>query len=122
MALQTPDESTSHGYHLYNFSIESAGGGLVWSNLGLNLTSPSGGTIPITGAGWNITVFGLRGEIIAYYVADSGTSPWTVGGGVTVSNLQTLLLVSPPSTPLTGGSLTVFGVGSFAGSLSVSIP
>ena len=123
LAFSAPAESTVSGYHLYNFSVQSAGGGIVWGDLGFSLLSPSGTTISPTGIGWNISVFGLGGTALAFYELGAGADSWTEGANLAVSAAQTLVLTSPPTAPLSGGTFIVLAQGGgFQGSISVSIP
>ncbi|HEY6239127.1 MAG TPA: hypothetical protein VIZ68_08085 [Thermoplasmata archaeon] len=123
LAVGPPAESSSSGYHLYNFSVETAGAGLVWGDLGFSLTTPGGTTIAPTGTGWNSTVFDFHGEALAFYGLSAGVPSWTVGASTVPTSSQTLLLTSPPASSLSGDSFMLLGQGGgFQGSVSIFIP
>jgi hypothetical protein len=123
LAFGNPVESSSGGFHLYNFSVQSAGGGIVWGDLGFNLQTSSGTTIAFSVTGWNITVFGYHGESLAFYELGAGVPTWTVGASTTVTSDQSLLLTSPPASSLGGDSFIVLAQGGgIQGSISISIP
>jgi hypothetical protein len=125
LALNRPLESTSaNGSHLYNFSVVSSGGGLVWSDTGFSLENASGGRIPTTGGGWSVTVYSLGGAVAATYSLGSETPAWTTGGDVLVTATQSVLVVSPAADSLEGhgDALLVMGEGTVQGSIAISIP
>src|ERR1700747_2982587 len=45
LALAAPAEETAGTGHWYNFSVQSAGGGLTLGNLQLQIETPSGGVV-----------------------------------------------------------------------------
>ena len=125
LALGMPNESTaSNGSKLYSFTVDSAGGGLVWQDVGFSLQGPTGTPIPTSGANWSLSVLSPNGAAVASYSLGSTTPVWTSGGTTLVMSSQSILLVSPANDALAGqgNTFTVMGVGSFQGSITVPIP
>lgn len=122
LAIGRPSESTVQGYHHYNFTVESAGGGITWSQLGLTLSGTDGAAATPSGPGWNVTVYGVTEHPVAYYDIGSTSPVWTVGGTAFVTSQQSILVASPPSEPLNGDLLTVAWVSAAGGAVSVAIP
>jgi flagellin-like protein len=118
LALGTPLEASKATNNWYNFSVQSAGGGLILNNLQFQVQTPTGGIVPATGS-WTLTVLGLTGTSVGTY--SMTTNSWTAGGTTAVSSQQQIAL-NAVSTPLSGDTLVVIGSGSFQGSISVSIP
>lgn len=124
LAFGSPRESTtSGGYHLYNFSTQSGGGGVVWGDLGFEIQTSTGGTYSPSGNGWNVTVFGMNGGPVAFWTVTAGGPAWTVGGNLSFWSQESVLVTSPPASNLTGDNLVVLGQnGGFAGSVTIAIP
>jgi hypothetical protein len=120
MALGKPTEDANAANHWYNFTVESAGGGIPLDGLGFNVTSPTGTPIPPS-ADWSLVVRSSSGALEGVYsFADSG---WTNGGGTVLASSQ-IVVFDTGTTDLDGEGnvLNVVGVGSYQGSISVNIP
>lgn len=124
LAFGSPRESTtSSGSHLYNFSTQSGGGGVVWGDLGFEIQASTGGTYSPSGTGWNVTVFGMQGGPVAYWEVHSSGGVWTVGGNLSFWSQESVLVTSPPASNLTGDNFVVLGQnGGFGGSVTIAIP
>ena len=102
----------------YNISIASASGGILANNLNFQVQTASGGIVAVTGT---MTILNLAGASVATY--NMATGAWTTGGTVTIASTQTFqLALTVPNTGISGDSLEAIGVGSFQGSVPVSIP
>ena len=120
LALGSPGEAQKGANNYYNFSVQSAGGGILFNNLNFQVLNPSGQIVAPTAA-WSLTVLNLLGTSVGTYAltgASAGT--WTVGGTTALSSSQTICLNAASS--LSGDTLVVSGAGSFQGSISVPIP
>jgi hypothetical protein len=123
IAISPPSESRAGTERWYNFSILSGGGGLRIGDIRLDVVSPSGGAVALTGSD-TVRVTGSGDLTVAEYAYTNST--WLSGGATVVSNVQTIIL-GAISTNLSGDSLVVMGplfgpCGSQNGSLSVAIP
>ena len=119
LAVAPATESSRGSTNWYNFSIQSAGGGLLLSNLAPKVETTGGAIVALPGSS-TLTVIGLTGATVATYSISTGT--WTSGGSTAVSNQQEIILTTPSTTSLSGDMLVILGSGSFSGSISVSIP
>jgi hypothetical protein len=124
LALGSPNEANvgagAAAKFWYNFSVQSAGGGLVMNNLNFQVQTASGGIVAAAGT-WTLNVLSLTGTTIATY--NLATGLWTLGGSLLLTSQQTLAYMSTGATgSLSGDNLIVSGSGSFQGSISVSIP
>jgi len=118
LALAPPAEGAAGTGHWYNFSIQSAGGGILLNNLLFQVQTVSG-TI-VTPAGLTtVSVLGVSGSVVATYTY--ATAVWATGGALPASNQQTIIFGST-TTNLSGDELIVLGTGSYSGSISVQIP
>jgi len=126
LAVQTPVEAqpSAASLHFYNFSIQSAGGGLILNNLIFQVVTPGGTIVVTTAAGWALNVLGITGSVIGTYAITAATPSWTLGGTVLVSSQQTIALTTPAAaaSSLSGDKLIIVGTGTFSGSISVNIP
>jgi hypothetical protein len=122
LAIETPTESTTGGNHLYNFSVESAGGGITWNDVTFFILTSTGDGVATTGPGWNLTILSFLGHHIAFYALGPGVADWISGGNLAVSSQQSIQLTSPASLSLVGDVLELVGSGSFQGSIDVAIP
>ena len=122
LALSSPTENSKGTTNYYNFSVQSAGGGLLLNNLQFQIVGSGGSIIPTTAAGWSLSVLGITGSSVGTYSITSASPTWTVGGTTVMSSQMTVALTSPAATTLSGDTLNVIGVGSFSGSISVPIP
>ena len=118
LALAPPNEGSAGTGHWYNFSIQSAGGGLLLQSLAFQVKNPSGTVITPAGL-TTVNVFGLSGATVASYTY--ATATWASGGTLPATNQMTIIFGST-TTNLSGDTLVVLGSGSFSGSISVSIP
>jgi hypothetical protein len=123
MAFGYPNVSSSNVSNLYKFSVQSAGGGMLWNNLGFGLQSSTGLAIVPSGTGWEIEAVDQWGGTLGTYDFGSQRPEWLTGGATPVTSAQAVLLVSPLAASLSGDSFVVFGVaGAFQGSVTISIP
>ncbi len=118
IAMGTPSESHSAGSpYWYNFTVQSAGGGLTWNNLDLELVNSTG--MPLNPQStWTATVLSIPGTSVATYSFQ--TFGWTSGGSTTITAAQVLSVSTP--TSLSGDDLNLLGTGSFSGLVQVAIP
>src|SRR5579859_2382502 len=56
LALSSPTENSKGTTNYYNFSVASAGGGLLLNNLQFQIVSTGGSIVPTTAAGWGLSV------------------------------------------------------------------
>jgi hypothetical protein len=117
LSISTPAEASIGTSYWYNFSILSAAGSLTMENVGLDVETPVGAEVPISGA-WTLTVFDVSGAPVASYSMTTGQ--WLSGGSVTVNAGQFISLGTPVS--LSGDRLVALGMGAFSGSVFASIP
>ena len=121
LAVQSPLESTKGTTNYYNFSVQSAGGGLLLNNLAFQIVNPSGSIVATTG--FTLNVLGLTGSTVGTYTIAAASPAWTVGGTTVVSSSMTIALTTPTtSASLSGDTMNIIGVGSFSGSIAVNIP
>ncbi|HEY6238498.1 MAG TPA: archaellin/type IV pilin N-terminal domain-containing protein [Thermoplasmata archaeon] len=126
LAVQSPTEAqpSAASLHFYNFSIQSAGGGLLLNNLNFQVLTPSGAIVVTTAAGWALNVLGITGSVVGTYAITTAAPAWTLGGTIAASSQQTIALTTPAAAAnnLSGDTLIIVGVGTFSGSIAVSIP
>lgn len=115
LAMSQAKEQTKGTNFWYNFSIQSASGGLTWSNLVFQFQTSTGGIITLGSP--TITVIGISGANVATYTA--GT--WT-NGNTAISNQQQLIVLTTTNMQSQGDVMACLGSGSFSGSVSVAIP
>lgn len=116
MALGAPVEQREGTGYWYNFSVQSAGGGLVLNNL--NFQVQSGGGSDVTNASWTLHVTDLYHRLVGVYSFKN--SSWISGGTEGLNSEQAVDLET--QTSLSGDTFSVIGAGSFAGSITVWIP
>lgn len=116
LALGSPVEVSKGTNFWYNFSVQSAGGGLQANNLNFQVQGATGAIVSPTG--WTLNVLGLTGSSVATYSMTTGA--WTSGGTTALGSSQQIALDS--TVNLSGDTLIVSGAGSFAGSITVAIP
>jgi flagellin-like protein len=116
LAMSPAKEQTNGAQHWYNFSVQSASGGLIWNDMVFQFQTSTGGIITVTAP--TITVIGIAGANVATYSA--GT--WTAGGTVGVSNQQQLIVQTTSNLASQGDIMQVLGGGTFSGSIPVTIP
>ncbi len=120
LALGQPTEESAGLQHWYNFSVESAGGGIDLGNIQFQVVTATGSNVPPTNA-WSLSVLSLADAPVGAY--SWAAVNWTTGGGAALSSDQIVVLDSG-ATNLSdkGDVLDVIGAGSFQGSISVEIP
>lgn len=117
LALGAPKESQEGGHYWYNFSVQSAGGGLVLDNLNFQVQTST--DLNVTSSGFTLAVLGPGSAPLANYTMTTET--WSSGGGTLLTSLQTVSLESPRS--LSGDSfLVILNATCQMGSLTVFIP
>jgi hypothetical protein len=89
IAFSDPREAVDGPNHWYNFTVESAGGGIVLGGLTFAVAGPTGANITPT-AMWSSGVVGLTGTWVGIY--DFGTATWMSGQNVLLASSQTLIL------------------------------
>lgn len=107
--------STRGATNLYNVTVYVATSGVTWADMIPQITDSTG--TPIT-TPWYLTVTDLTGAPIAYY--NSTTAAWAGGSSQAVSVTDGITISSP--VILSTGDVLVFqGVGSYSGSVDVSL-
>ena len=119
LAVNKPLEASKGTSNWYNFTVASAGGGLLLNNLAFQIQGTGGQIVPATGM--TLNVLGLTGSTIGTYTIAAATPAWTLGGTTAVSSSMTIVLTTPVATSLSGDTLVVIGSGSFSGSIAVAI-
>ncbi len=116
-SLGAPNEAQAGTNHWYNFTVESAGGGIIWNDINFQVKNSGGTIIAVT----SYSVLTISGTTVA--TSTTGTT-WTAGaagsGATGVSSTQSVSLLS--SASLSGDTLYVIGTGSFSGTEQVNIP
>lgn len=117
LAMGTPAEATTGGHYWYNFTVQTASGGLTWGNTAFQVQTPTGSivTMPVSAT---LAILSLTGTTVASYSFATGI--WQSGSTLAVTNQQELS-ISTPST-LSGDTLHIIGTGSFTGTVVVTIP
>ncbi len=119
-ALSKPSEQAVGPNHWYNSSIQSAGGGLTWGDIRVQVVTAVNVNVTPTAA-WTAVVTDISGSPVATYDFVNGT--WSEGASVAWTSLQTLAIdTGTADLSAAGDRLNVVGVGCFQGSLSVPIP
>jgi hypothetical protein len=120
VALGQPLERSAGPNHWYNFTVQSAGGGITLGDIAFQVVTATGAIVP-PGASWTLVVLSLSGSYLGIYSLASGT--WSSGAGEPITSSQTFVLDSG-STTLSGQGdvMNVIGTGTFQGSISVNIP
>jgi hypothetical protein len=125
LAVGTPSEAVKGSgaatNNWYNFTVQSAGGGITLGGFKFQVVSAAG-VIITPGAGWTMSALSLTGTTIGTYSFTS--DGWTTGGTTTITSSQTFVLdaVQASSLSAQGNYLKVIGTGSFEGSILVIIP
>jgi flagellin-like protein len=115
LALSNPNEAAKGPNFWYNFSVQSAGGGITLNSMNFQTVNAAGSIV--TPTGWTMVVLGLTGANVGTYNLVTGA--WTAGGASALTSSMTLVLDATAN--LSGDTLNVVGAGSFQGSISVSI-
>jgi hypothetical protein len=117
LTLGSPREASAGAHYWYNFTVQSAGAGIVLGNVQVQLVTATG---PI-GAGWTLEVLGGSGEAIGHYVL--GNSSWSSGVETPIVTGQTFVLdTGPDNLSGQGAVLDLTGTGAFDGTINVEIP
>jgi flagellin-like protein len=116
LAMGPPAEASKGANNWYNFSIQSAGGGIVANNLNFQVQGAGGSIVTVTGG--TMSVLNLAATVVASYNMITGV--WTSGGTTPLSSSQQLSLVT--TVNLSGDKLVVSGTGSYQGQITVNIP
>ncbi len=123
LALGSPSEAqnkpSSPTIFYYNFTVQSAGGGIILNNILFQVVT-SGGSIVTPTAAWAVNVVGISGAAVGTYSFSSGT--WTSGGSTSITSAMTFSLNVPATLSAAGDKMNVVGTGTFQGTVSVSIP
>ena len=121
LALGTPSESQggAANAHFYNFTVQSAGGGLVLNSMTFQIQTAAGTIVTAAGT-WTGSVINLGGASVGTYSWTTNT--WTAGGTAPLVSGQQIIISTPTATSLSGDHIVVIGGGSFSGTISVSIP
>jgi flagellin-like protein len=117
-ALGTPVAADRSGGNWYNFSVQAAGHGLHWGDLEFQLFASNGAAVVLPAAA-TITVLNLTGGTVGAY--SYGAASWVIGATLTVTSQHTLSIYSA-AIGLHGDRLVIYGVGTFQGSVSLTIP
>jgi flagellin-like protein len=115
LALNKPFEAAKGTNFWYNFTVQSAGGGLILNNLNFQVQTATGGIVTLAGA--TLTVLTLTGASAGVY--NLATGLWTSGGPTVVSSSMTIVLDA--TATLSGDNLITIGSGSFQGSITTAI-
>jgi archaeal type IV pilus assembly protein PilA len=114
----------------YNATVQSASGGMTWSNMIFQVQSPSGSivstgptTITTTNAALscNVATYTFSSATWGAPAANACAGVTTGGGALTVSGAQ-LQLTSTATLQTLGYKVVAVGQGSFSGSASFAIP
>ncbi|HEV2317756.1 MAG TPA: archaellin/type IV pilin N-terminal domain-containing protein [Thermoplasmata archaeon] len=122
LAIGTAAEAQKGANYYYNFTIESAGSGITWNSVNLQITNSGG----LVSAGiTSFTVYSVSFQSVCSSSSTTETS-WTAGaagsGSTLISSTQTLVVVTTINLANTGAQLNALGVGSFAGTTHATIP
>jgi hypothetical protein len=119
LAVGTPTETSVGGHYWYNFTIQSAGGGLTWGNTAFQVQTAAG-AIVVLPSSTTLKILSLTGSVVASYSFAAGS--WLTGGSLGVTSQQQISISTPAPTSLSGDKLVIIGSGSFTGQLLVTIP
>ncbi|MCI4350691.1 MAG: hypothetical protein L3K15_04180 [Thermoplasmata archaeon] len=117
-ALGTPVAANHSGGNWYNFSVQAAGHGLRWGDVQFQIIGSNGAAVVLPGAA-TITVLNLTGGTVGSY--SYGSASWAMGTTLTITSQHTLSIYSA-AIGLHGDRLVVYGVGTFQGSVALTIP
>ena len=121
LAFNEPQEEVRGANHWYNFSVQSAAGGVVWGDLVLAAVTSTGGNITAT-ALWTAGAWSWNGTGVATYEFASTT--WLSGGNAPVASSQTLVFDSGTTDLSNGGdAMNIFFQSTcLEGSVQIQIP
>ena len=80
LAFGPPSEGSAGPNHWYNFTVQSAGGGIVLENIGLAIETATG-TDVVPGASWTALLLGLGGELVGTVLLRDGQLDGRSNGG-----------------------------------------
>jgi hypothetical protein len=120
LGIAAPTEAAAGPHHWYNFTVESAAGGIEFDDIDFEvLISVGTGVVP--GPNWTLTVDPFEGGIAGTY--SFGNDDWSQGGATSFTTTETIVLDSGPTDlDAVGDVLELIGTGPFQGSVSVEIP
>lgn len=122
LAIGTANEAAKGTNFWYNFTIESAGSSIQWSNVQLQISNTAG---IVTAGITSYTVLSISNAVI---VSSNGATEtaWTNGAAGTsatlISSTQTVSVLTTVNLASSGAQLNALGVGSFAGTTHANIP
>jgi len=109
-------------YYCYSVTIASVSNGVTFGSIQAQIITSTGGVYAATG----IDITSLSGQVLAFGTGGSVTA-WTTENGATattqlVSSDTIWVETGVASQAGLGDSLTIFGVGSYSGSISTGLP
>jgi len=118
LAIGAPIEQSAPGNHWYNFTVQSAGSGILLGNTQIQVGTPGGS---IAGATWALVVLDPSGFTSGTYSFANAT--WSTGANSPIVSGEIITLDSGSDSLMGQGiEMTVLGTGTFDGSISVAIP
>jgi hypothetical protein len=121
ITLRAPSETQTRSDNWYNFTVQSAEGGLEMDNLLFQIDAQATGAIVAPGGSWTFTVLGITGYPDATYSFTTGD--WTSGAATGVTSSQQFSLdTGTMQLSGQGDVLKIIGAGSYGGTSSVAIP
>ena len=117
LALSYPSEAATGSHYWYNFSVEAAGGGLIWADTSFTVQTPGGQTVSLPTA--NATVLGITGNTVATFSFASGLWVGSSASNTGVTSADVISIES--SVGLSSDSFVVQGSGGYSGQISVVI-
>jgi len=129
-ALVSIHDASAGSNYYYNASVATASAGLVWSDLGFQVHTSSGGTatgpvnVTVTNAAAScaVAVYGMATSTWTQPTGPGACTSGTLGPNAPVQTGASVLLLSGSSLQSQGDRWVVLGQGSFSGSVSYSIP
>lgn len=121
-ALSPATEGGGPGAYWYNFSVQSASGGMTLGDLEFQVQTPTGQVVVLDNASLVVSSTSPHTTLVGSY--SFATSTWTSGAGTLVSNQQQFDIECSNDLRSLGDALVVLGNGGsgFTGSITVSIP
>lgn len=122
IAIGTANEAARGTSYWYNFTIESAGSGVTWNSVQLQVSDPTG---VVTAGIVSYTVLNSTSVVVLSSPGPTETA-WT--GGVAgaassvVASTETISLRTSVNLASTGAELTAVSVGAFSGTSHANIP
>ena len=129
LAVGTVNEASAGSNFYYNMTVQTASGGMTWSNMIFQVQSAAGGvigagptTITTTNAAASCNVGTYTFATALWSTPGTHCATGSTGGSGLVVNGAAIQLVSSVSLQSQGDKLVAVGQGSFAGSAVFSIP